>query len=112
MESKMNNCCDNYMHHCCKCQSHCCHSSNKKHEIKTDCEMTRMLLKMSDKAWESLFMDKAKAEWERIHGKQMDEVVKAIVDVSMTHHMGMMKNKSEVEEKLEKFKELTKSPPE
>lgn len=80
---------------CCTDES-CNNGSCNSKSPKTGCEMTDMLMRMADKAWEELMMEKMKKHWEKSVGPRMDKVAKASVDGSNGYWNAMMQSKGSI----------------
>ena len=77
-------------------RSGCCELGHKKANFfNSGSEHTDMFVGMADDAWSALFMDKAKAHWEKLHGKKIDEFAKAAVKASFDYHMSMMESEKQ-----------------
>jgi predicted secreted Zn-dependent protease len=93
---------------CVDCGCHECHHGEKAGRIDFGDSATNMFVNMANDAWEDLFIEKAKVHWEKVHGKQMNEMAKAAVQASFDYHMNMMgseKRKAETIKKMNSFME-------
>ena len=79
----------------CETQKDSCHSSG--------CEMTDKLMKLADKAWKELMIEKMKALMQEHNGARMDKVAKATVEVTNAHWEHKMKAKSGCQEAKQKI---------
>ena len=88
----MENCNENK----CSSQKESCHS--------TGCDMTDAMLRLADKAWEELMLEKMKKVFEEHNGEKMNKVAQATVDSANAHwktKMEAMGNKQNAKMKLQ-----------
>ena len=80
----------------CPCGKPDCDGSN--------CDPSYMVMKAANDSWTELLKDKMKAHFEKTMGKQMDTIAQAGVEASMTFHMNKMKEKSSMDEAMNKVR--------
>ena len=88
----MENCNENK----CSTEKESCHS--------TGCDMTDAMLRLADKAWEELMLEKMKKVFEEHNGEKMNKVAQATVDSANAHwktKMEAMGNKHTAKMKLQ-----------
>ncbi len=97
---------EHHHHRHCNCNCGCSDKKQKSgsQEWAKGCDMTAGLLMTADKAWESLMVDKMKAEWENLRGKHMDKMAKAAVETAMAYWQGKMQEQGSRHEHMEKIK--------
>ena len=79
-----------YEDKCCKPKS-CCKEKSKKDCYGSGCDMTDHIVKIADRAWEHLMLEKMKAHLEKKRGEKMNGVAAAAVDASLTKWANKMK---------------------
>lgn len=75
---KMENCNENK----CNTKKECCHN--------TGCPMTDGMLRLADKAWEQLMIEKMKKVFEEHNGEKMNGIAQATVDSANAHWKNKM----------------------
>ena len=95
------------------CKEECCETSSES-ESKcpcgkpgcdgSNCDPSYMIMKTANEAWTELLRDKMKVQFEKSMGKQMDAMAQAGVEASMTFHMNKMKDKTSMEESMNKIR--------
>tara|TARA_Y100000034_G_scaffold134711_1_gene203944 strand:+ start:1417 stop:1623 length:207 start_codon:yes stop_codon:yes gene_type:complete len=63
------------------------------------------MVKLADRAWEEIMVEKMKALWLEKIGDKMDQIASASVETSMAYHMNEMKGKTEIKEAAKRIKE-------
>ena len=101
-------------HHKCGCgchwdKHHGCHGSSHEKEMmkfNSGDMMTDWFVEKADDAWAELFMEKAKAHWEKVHGADIDKFAEESVKASFENHGGMMDSQKNKQMAVKKMHEL------
>ena len=80
-------------------------SSGCQKDCSTGCEMTDMLMKMADKAWEELMVEKVKGVMQEMNGARMDRVARASVESASAYWEHHMQGKQQCGQAKEKIKQ-------
>ena len=97
-----NECCDSNTNSC--STSSCAPKKTK--GCGSGCEMTDGLMRMADKAWEQLMLQKMMKIFEEHRGANMNKTAKAVVEASLSHWENKMKAMGD---KHMSFKNIKKS---
>ena len=79
-------------------------NTKESHWCNSGCDMTDGLMKMADKAWEQLMLEKMKKVFEKHNGAKMDKVAEAAVGASLKHWENKMKAQADVHMSLDNLR--------
>ena len=86
-----------------KCNENKC-GSEKESCYSTGCDMTDAMLRLADRAWEELMIEKMKRSFEEHNGERMNKIAKVMVDSTNAHwktKMEAMGNKHKAKTNLQ-----------
>ena len=87
----------------CEIKEKHCHEK-KKSCCSSGCEMTDMLMRQADQAWNEVVVEKMKEHFKANLGEKIDQIAAAGVKASTTYWQNKMKAKAEMHQEFENIK--------
>ena len=84
------------------CEKENCCKKERKHDM---CDMTSGMMRMADKAWEELMLQKMKSHFEKNVGEKMNKLAAASVDASLACWQTKMEGMARKEDHKQKMKQ-------